>query len=591
MVMGRNAKDSKTTFSRLLKYFGESKYLVILVLICTIISTLCSLYGSYAISPIVNKIETVIRGEETFEIMLPSMINLLIFLGIVYLLEVILSYTTQRAMLYVSQKTVKHIRKALFDKVMVLPVSYHDRYTHGELMSSFTNDLDLVSEALNMSLATIVSNIMSMVGTIVLMFILSPYLAIISCIIIPLLSISTKNIVAYSKRFFRQQQDALGKLNGYIEEAIEGQSVLQLFNHEKESMEKFAKLNRTYRKEAQKAQFVSGLMFPLMGNLNNLNYTIIGVIGGFFSIRNLMTIGDLGAYVNLTKTLGRPINEIAMQYTTIQSALASAERIFELLDCPEEGFEPEEIVLQNVEGKVEFKDVVFGYLPEKTVLNKVSFYANPDQKIAFVGSTGAGKTTITNLISRFYEINSGEILVDGKNIREINRYSLRNYIAMVLQDTHLFTGTVMENIRYGNLYATDEECIDAAKLANAHQFIEKLEHGYNTIIDGTGGSLSQGQCQLLNIARAAVANPKILILDEATSSIDTRTERLIEKGMDRLMEGRTTFVIAHRLSTVRNSNAIMVIEHGEIIEHGGHDELIALGGRYASLYSGQSKLD
>jgi ABC-type multidrug transport system, ATPase and permease components len=591
MVMGRNAKDSKTTFSRFLKYFGESKYLVILVLICTIISTLCSLYGSYAISPIVNKIETVIRGEETFEIMLPSMINLLIFLGIVYLLEVILSYTTQRAMLYVSQKTVKHIRKALFDKVMVLPVSYHDRYTHGELMSSFTNDLDLVSEALNMSLATIVSNIMSMVGTIVLMFILSPYLAIISCIIIPLLSISTKNIVAYSKRFFRQQQDALGKLNGYIEEAIEGQSVLQLFNHEKESMEKFAKLNRTYRKEAQKAQFVSGLMFPLMGNLNNLNYTIIGVIGGFFSIRNLMTIGDLGAYVNLTKTLGRPINEIAMQYTTIQSALASAERIFELLDCPEEGFEPEEIVLQNVEGKVEFKDVVFGYLPEKTVLNKVSFYANPDQKIAFVGSTGAGKTTITNLISRFYEINSGEILVDGKNIREINRYSLRNYIAMVLQDTHLFTGTVMENIRYGNLYATDEECIDAAKLANAHQFIEKLEHGYNTIIDGTGGSLSQGQCQLLNIARAAVANPKILILDEATSSIDTRTERLIEKGMDRLMEGRTTFVIAHRLSTVRNSNAIMVIEHGEIIEHGGHDELIALGGRYASLYSGQSKLD
>ena len=388
----------------------------------------------------------------------------------------------------------------------------------------------------------------------------------------------------------RISQKTLGDLNGYIEEAMEGQMVMQLFNHEDKAQEDFDKFNGKYRKNSQLAQITSIMMYPLMQNLNTVSYAIIGVVGGYLSINSGLSIGNLSAYVNMTRTQGRPINEISSQFTTLQSALASAERIFELLDWDLEPINDSDIILDSVKGDVRFEHVDFSYVEGVPVLKDVSFWAESGQKIAFVGSTGAGKTTITNLISRFYDINKGQILFDGVDIRDINRLSLRKHIAMVLQDTHLFTGTIMENIRYGNLEASDEECITAAKLANADHFIKQLEHGYQTEISGAGDELSQGQKQLLNIARAAVANPSVLILDEATSSIDTRTETLIEKGMDSIMEGRTTFVIAHRLSTVRNADAIIVLEHGEIIERGSHDHLMELGGRYASLYTGQSEL-
>lgn len=591
MVIGDKPKDMQSSAKRLFAYLGKNLKLMLIVFAFTVIVTLCSLYGSYAISPIVERVEAVINQLMSVDEAFTQITNLLLVLLIIYVVEVILTYISQRIMIVVSQRTVHMIRRDLFKKVMRIPVAYHDRFTHGELMSRFTNDIDLVSEALNMSAVSIVTNVLSLIGTVIVMFVLSPVLAIITVVILPLLSLMSSQIVKYSKRYSKRQQVSLGALNGFIEESIEGQAVLQLFNHEQASMDTFKALNKTFKGNAQRAQIASGIMFPLMQNLNNFTYAIMGGVGGYLVLNGMMSIAQLSAFVSLSRTLSRPINEIAMQYTTLQSAVASAERLFEVLDWPDEAPINQGEVLPNIVGDVKFESVVFGYNPERPVLKSVSFYAKPGQKIAFVGSTGAGKTTITNLISRFYDIQSGRILIDDVDLVDLNRFELRRHIAMVLQDTHLFTGTVMDNIRYGNLDASDEDCIEAAKLANAHRFIEQLEFGYQTIISGDGGELSQGQCQLLNIARAAVANPKILILDEATSSIDTRTERLIEKGMDRLMQGRTTFVIAHRLSTVRNADAILVIEQGQIIERGDHDTLVELKGRYASLYSGQSQLD
>ncbi len=591
MVVGSKPKNIQSSAWRLFRYLGKNRTLLIVVLGFTVITTLCALYGSYAIKPIVQLVEDAFLGKISNSNAFQSIVSLLAFLAFVYIVEVILTYVSARLMILVSQRTVKDIRSDLFEKVMHMPIAYHDQYQHGELMSRFTNDIDLVSEALNMSAVSIVSNVLSLFGTVLLMFLLSPVLAGITCVILPLLSLLSNKIVRYSRRYSKKQQVSLGILNGNIEEAIEGQSVLQLFNHEQTSFEEFSTLNHNYKKNAQKAQIASGIMFPLMANLNNINYAIMGTVGGALILNGWMSVANLSSFVLLTKTLGRPINEISMQFTTLQSALASAERLFEVLDWPDEAVSPDEMTLETVAGDVRFDDVYFGYDPEVPVLRGVDFEALSGKKIAFVGSTGAGKTTITNLITRFYDIQKGDILIDDHSLFAINRFSLRKHIAMVLQDTHLFSGTVMDNIRYGNLEASDEACIEAATLANAHSFIEKLEHGYQTMISGDGSELSAGQRQLLNIARASIANPEILILDEATSSIDTRTERLIEKGMDRLMEGRTTFVIAHRLSTVRNADMILVIEHGQIIERGNHDELLELGGRYASLYLGQSKLD
>lgn len=590
VVIGHKPRNQQKTLKRLLGYLGQNKILLIMVIIASIVSTLGGLYGSYSISPLIKIIENGLNGSISRDLMFQQLFSKLIFLAVIFVVEVLAMLFSNRMMVKISQRTVETIRKDMFDHVLKMDVKYHDQNAHGDLMSRFTNDIDLVGEGLNSAAASIVINIFTLLGTIVVMFILSPTLSLVTLLILPLLSIMANAIVKRSRIYSKRQQRSLGTLNGYIEESMEGQMVMQLFNHEAEAEKDFQVLNQDYRKNSQSAQITSIMMYPLMQNVNTISYAVIGIVGGYLAINHGLSIGDLGAYVNMTRTQGKPINEISSQFTTLQSAIASAERIFELLDWSLESENETDLILEDVVGSVRFENVTFGYNPSVPVLKDVSFWAKPGQKIAFVGSTGAGKTTITNLISRFYDIDAGTILIDDKPLDTINRYSLRKHIAMVLQDTHLFSGTVMENIRYGNLEASDEACIEAAKLANADHFIRQLKHGYQTVLGGDGDDLSQGQMQLLNIARAAVANPEILILDEATSSIDTRTERMVEKGMDSIMEGRTTFVIAHRLSTVRNADAIIVLEHGEIIERGNHDDLIQLGGRYASLYSGQSQL-
>lgn len=590
MVIGNKPKNQKATLMRLIAYLGQSKIALLFVIIASVIATLAGLYGSYAIKPLIDSITQGFAGTITYEVMGKTLLLQLSILAVIFIVEIGMTFFSTRMMVKISQKTVETIRKDMFERVLRMDVVHHDANSHGDLMSRFTNDIDLVGEGLNTAAASIIINVFTLLGTIVVMISISPILSAVTLMILPLLSLLARWVVSKSRIYAKRQQQSLGALNGYIEEAMEGQMVLQLFNHEEEAQKKFDGLNKVYRRNSQFAQITSIMMFPLMQNLNTISYAVIGVLGGYLSINHGLSIGSLSAYVNMTRTQGKPINEISQQFTTLQSALASAERIFELLDWSLETINDDDIVLTDVEGEVRFENVNFSYNPGVPILKDVTFWAKQGQKIAFVGSTGAGKTTITNLISRFYDIDSGKILIDGQEIKTLNRLSLRKHIAMVLQDTHLFTGTIMENIRYGNLEASDFECIEAAKLANAHHFINQLEFGYDTKISGDGDELSQGQKQLLNIARAAVANPSILILDEATSSIDTRTESLVERGMDSIMEGRTTFVIAHRLSTVRNADAIIVLEKGEIIERGSHDDLLAQNGRYASLYSGQTEL-
>lgn len=590
MVIGNKPKNQKATLMRLIAYLGQSKIALLFVIIASVIATLAGLYGSYAIKPLIDSITQGFDGTITYEVMGKTLLLQLSILAVIFIVEIGMTFFSTRMMVKISQKTVETIRKDMFERVLRMDVVHHDANSHGDLMSRFTNDIDLVGEGLNTAAASIIINVFTLLGTIVVMISISPILSAVTLMILPLLSLLARWVVSKSRIYAKRQQQSLGALNGYIEEAMEGQMVLQLFNHEEEAQMKFDGLNKVYRRNSQFAQITSIMMFPLMQNLNTISYAVIGVLGGYLSINHGLSIGSLSAYVNMTRTQGKPINEISQQFTTLQSALASAERIFELLDWSLETINDDDIILTDVEGEVRFENVNFSYNPGVPILKDVTFWAKQGQKIAFVGSTGAGKTTITNLISRFYDIDSGKILIDGQEIKTLNRLSLRKHIAMVLQDTHLFTGTIMENIRYGNLEASDFECIEAAKLANAHHFINQLEFGYDTKISGDGDELSQGQKQLLNIARAAVANPSILILDEATSSIDTRTESLVERGMDSIMEGRTTFVIAHRLSTVRNADAIIVLEKGEIIERGSHDDLLAQNGRYASLYSGQTEL-
>lgn len=591
IVIGGKPKNQRETLFRLLKYLGKSKITMLVVIIASALSTLGGIYGSYAISPIISIIESGLNNTISRSEVTRLLSGQLVILMTIYILEIASSYISQRLMVKISQKTVREIRREMFSRTLRMDIRNHDVHTHGELMSRFINDVDLVTEGLNSAAASLVINALSLVGTLFAMFMLSPILTVVTIVILPLLSLMSRTVVRLSRRYAKLQQQSLGALNGYIEESMEGQVVTQLFNHQAQSQKELERLSSIYRYNGKRAQIMSLMMIPLMQNLNTINYAIIGVIGGFLTINHGLSVGNLGAYVNMTRTLGRPINELANQYTILQSALAAAERIFELMDWNLESRNDTDITLDTVKGDVVFEDVRFSYKPGVEVLKGVSFWAKRGQKIAFVGSTGSGKTTLINLISRFYDISQGSITLDGRELNTIDRYDLRKHIAMVLQDTHLFTGSILENIRYGNLDATDTQCIEAAKLANAHHFIERLEFGYDTIISGSGSELSQGQRQLLNIARAAVADPEILILDEATSSIDTRTERLIEKGMDSLMEGRTTFIIAHRLSTVRNSDAILVLEKGEILERGDHDTLLAMNGRYAALYHGQSELE
>jgi len=516
----------------------------------------------------------------------------LIVMAGIYLLSVAANYTQSRIMLTIAQNALQRIREELFAKMQKLPLRFYDTNNNGDLMSRFTNDVDTIGNMLSSTLVQLFSGALSIIGTLVLMIYTNIYLTVITVVMIPLMMKAGGFVAGRSQKYFSAQQSALGALNGYIEETIQGQKVVKVFCHEEVAEEEFGYLNGDLRDKQIKAQFFGGIMGPVMGNLSQVNYALTACIGGLLCVFRNFDVGGLTVFLNFSRQFSRPINEISMQISNVFSALAGAERVFAVMDTePEPADDTEAVSVEPVSGEVVLDHVTFGYDADKVILNDISLYAKPGQKIAFVGSTGAGKTTITNLINRFYDIQSGTITVDGTDVRHIRRNELRRNIAMVLQDTHLFTGTVMENIRYGRLDAADEEVIQAAKTASAHSFIMRLPKGYDTMLEGDGANLSQGQRQLLNIARAAVSKAPILILDEATSSVDTRTEKHIEHGMDRLMKDRTTLVIAHRLSTVRNADAIMVLEHGRIIERGDHEELIRQKGRYYNLYTGLSELD
>ena len=599
-AMGGKPKETKQTIKRLLGYLGKDKKHVIIALVCVVISSLSTLAGSYMLSPIINGItETYDKASKAAgdagviinEGLKTLGLGILLMLAI-YGIGVISMYLQQRIMIGVSQRALKTLRKDLFDHIQTLPVRYFDTNATGDIMSRFTNDVDVVGEMLNNTVIQLIQGSISIVGTVSIMLYMNVWLALLTILLVPIMLKAGGSIAKRSSKYYRQQQSALGKLNGYIEETVTGQKVVKVFCHEEKAVEEFTDLNNDLRKKQVKAQFFGGIMGPVMGNIGQVSYGITACVGGLFCLAGRLSLGGLTVFVNYSRQFSRPINEISMQINTIFSALAGAERVFKVMDEePEEADKPDAVEMDDVKGEVIMEDVSFGYNPDKVILKHINLYAHAGQKVAFVGSTGAGKTTITNLLNRFYDIQEGKITIDGRDIKDYVRKSLRSHIAMVLQDTHLFTGTVRENIRYGRPDATDEEVEQAAKTASAHSFIMRLENGYDTMLEGDGINLSQGQRQLLNIARAAVSKAPILVLDEATSSVDTRTEMHIDHGMERLMKNRTTFVIAHRLSTVRNADCIMVLEQGEIIERGTHEQLLAEKGRYYQLYTGAVELD
>ncbi len=617
-------KNTKKTVSRLMGYLARRKWLLILVILMVLLSTAGMLSASYFIKILTDDFlkPMIAVGIENADF--GALIVMLAKMGGLFAFSALASYGYARIMLTLSQSTVNTIRKDLFDAMQDLPISYFDTHTHGELMSRYTNDVDTVRNFLSQGFVQTISSLVSVIGTFAMMCVLSFRLTAIMLVFIAIMLLIIKKMGSKSSKYFRRQQKALGAANGYIEETIEGQKVVKVFNHEKKVMDEFAVLNDELQHSATQANTFASALMPIMGNFSHVTYAVLAAVGGAFVIHETLSLGTVLSFLQYSRSFTQPLTNLSQQFNNILSALAGAERIFDVIDQKPEtddgyvrlvnakenadGTLSEctehtgiwawkhthtadgSVTYQRLQGDVEFENVIFSYDGKKTVLNDISLYAKPGQKIAFVGSTGAGKTTITNLLNRFYEIQSGKIRYDGINIQKIKKADLRRSLAMVLQDTHLFTGTVSDNIRYGNLDATDAQIEEAAKLANAHEFIIRLPNGYNTVITGDGANLSQGQRQLLAIARAAVADPPVLILDEATSSIDTRTEHLIEQGMDKLMQGRTTFVIAHRLSTVRNADAIMVLEHGEIIERGDHDDLLAQKGKYYQLYTGQFEL-
>lgn len=582
---GGKPRDTGKTIKRLLSYIREDKYKLVLVFVCVIINTVSMLAGSYMLRPIINSLTS---SEGSAQKLLHS---LMLMAGI-YLFGIAAQYLQARIMIGISQQAIFKIRNELFAKIQKLPVRFYDTNNHGDIMSRFTNDVDAVGEMLNNTVVQIISSVINVIGTFCLMVYTNIWLTLITVLMVPVMMQAARFVTMRSRRFYKAQQAALGTLNGYIEETVTGQKVVKVFCHEEIAEEEFSYLNYDLRDKQIMAQFFGGIMGPVVGNLSQVGYSVTACVGGILCVLKGFDIGGLTVFVNYSRQFSRPINELSMQMNTIFSALAGAERVFSIMDEQPEPEDGEDAVkLTNCRGYVRLEDVTFGYNPDKTILKHISLYAKPGQKIAFVGSTGAGKTTITNLINRFYDIEEGRITIDNTDIRDIARDDLRCNIAMVLQDTHLFTGTVRENIRYGRLDATDGEVEQAARTASAHSFIMRLDKGYDTMIEGDGANLSQGQRQLLNIARAAISRAPVLILDEATSSVDTRTEKHIEKGMDRLMEERTTLVIAHRLSTVRNADAIMVLEQGEIIERGTHEDLLAMKGRYYELYTGNSSDD
>ena len=601
-------KNSKETIRRLVAYIATYRTRLLFVLMFMLISTITSLAGGYLLRDVINVISTQANPEDSIlvRIFMPQVIQtgvfeipdrlgclfiILIVLACIYAVGIVCTYLQGRLMLRVSQNAVEKLRNDLFNKMQRLPIRYFDSHTTGELMSRYTNDIDNIDMMINNSVTSLISGSITLVGTLCMMLFTNIWLTLITIAFVPVFSLGGSLVAKKSSKYYVAQQAALGAVNGYIEETVSGSKVVKVFNHENTCLEEFNALNNDMRDKQFKAQFYGGVMGPIMHNLSNLAYAITAGVGGLLCIFAGFDVGGLTVFCNYSRQFSFPINNLSMQMSTIFSALAGAERVFAVMDQePETSDTPDAVDLQNVRGDVVLDDVTFGYVPGQTVLRHISLYAHAGQKIAFVGSTGAGKTTITNLLNRFYDIESGSITIDGIDITSYKRDSLRENIAMVLQDTHLFTGTIMENIRYGRPDATDEEVIAAAKTASAHSFIMRLENGYQTVLEGDGANLSQGQRQLLNIARAAISKAPILVLDEATSSVDTRTERHIERGMDRLMKNRTTFVIAHRLSTVRNADAIMVLENGEIIERGDHDDLLAMKGRYYELYTGKSEL-
>ena len=639
----KRPKDTKKAIKHLLVYLGHYKWMFMLVALLVLISAGANVAGTYLVKPVVNYF--IVPGD------MEGLLKAVIAMGVMYACGALCTFGYNRIMVKVSQKVIQDIRNDLFAHVQKLPLKYFDAHTHGELMSRFTNDVDTVQEAMNNSFAMIIQSFIMLFGTLIMMMVLSVRLSVIVIVFLVIMFFFIKFNSKHSKKYFNRQQEELGKINGFVQEMMAGQKVEKVFNHEQKNFEKFCEMNESFRKESTNALAFAGMMIPTIVSLSYLNYSISACVGGLFTLKGLMDLGSLSSYLIYVRQSAMPLNQFTQQVNFLLSALSGAERIFDMMDEKPEIDEgsvtlcnavknadgsltecsgytgvfawkvpaelntywnsdsyKEKVKSQTIDknldkaaandgtylielrGDVRFKNVVFGYVPGKTILNDVTLYAKPGQKIAFVGSTGAGKTTIINLINRFYDIQSGSITYDGIDIKDIKKDDLRKSLAMVIQDTHLFTGTIADNIRYGKLDATDEEVRNAALIANADSFIRRLPYGYNTMLYSDGSNLSQGQRQLLAIARAAIAKAPVLILDEATSSVDTRTEGLIEKGMDAIMEGRTVFVIAHRLSTVRNSKAIMVLEKGQIIERGSHDELLEQKGRYYQLYTGQFEL-
>ncbi|MBE6719319.1 MAG: ABC transporter ATP-binding protein [Ruminococcaceae bacterium] len=601
-------KNTKKTLLNIVEYIGKSKYLLLFVLLMLVLGTLCQMGASYWLKPILNDIADSIKANNFATEGKKLLIKNLAIVSAFYVGASLFSFAQAKIMVRIAYKTTNIIRKDLFDHLQTLPLRFFDAQTHGEVMSRFTNDVDNIQMMLEQTVVQLVSSVFTFVSIIVMMIYLKWQLFLVALVFLVIMVLNSAFIAKKTKKYYKKQQAALGEMNGNIEETMEGMKVVKVFNHEEAAKDAFDALNNNYRTVGTKANFYSGIMGPCSTGINNASYATVTLMGGILVLNNSLDIGTFFTFLNYSKQFTQPINQIMNQMNNIFSALAGAERVFEIMNTAPEVDEGtvtlEEVKTAEgkkwfwvdgenripVEGKVVFDDVTFSYVEGKVVLHDINLYAKPAQKIAFVGSTGAGKTTITNLINRFYDIQQGAITYDGIDIKRIKKSDLRRSLAIVLQDTHLFTDTIMDNIRYGRLDATDEECIAASKLASAHSFIKHLPDGYNTEITGDGSNLSQGQRQLLAIARAAVADPPVMILDEATSSVDTRTEAHIEHGMDRLMIGRTVFVIAHRLSTVRNSNAIMVLEHGEIIERGDHFALLEQKGRYYELCTGKAQL-